>query len=211
MNPRPYVSIDIETTGWDKQKSQVLEIAAIIDIDFTTPVDQLPSVRLLIDNDPISYSEPYAMSMHPELLRDIADSLHNSRDEYPDTAEICKPNINFKTFNASQASTYLTQVFKMWNTQYNSNHKRLIAAGKNFASFDLSIMENQGIWSREEFGVDGCFLHRYYDVGNFYAKEFGYPPSLDEVNNKLGREKVSHKALDDCKDVIYAIRHHFRS
>ena len=51
------------------------------------------------------------------------------------------------------------------------------------------------------------FLHRALDPGSMYTKEFNHIPTLDEINTVTGRKPVTHNALDDCWDVVYAIRY----
>ena len=69
MNTK-YVSIDIETTGLNPENCQVLEIGAVID-DGTTPIEDCPTFHCYVDHGLI-LGEPFAVSMHPTILRRIA-------------------------------------------------------------------------------------------------------------------------------------------
>ena len=64
---RPYVSIDIETTGLDWRTCQIIEIGAVID-DFKTAIVDLPTFRCYVDQG-LFYGEPFALSMHAEIFR----------------------------------------------------------------------------------------------------------------------------------------------
>jgi DNA polymerase III alpha subunit (gram-positive type) len=75
-------------------------------------------------------------------------------------------------------------------------------AGKNVDGFDLVVLRNP----INDFKLDRL-NRRCLDPGSMYAEDFDHIPSLDEINKLIGRGKVSHDALDDCWDVVYAIRH----
>ncbi len=55
----------------------------------------------------------------------------------------------------------------------------------------------------------GARSHRAIDVGSLYLSDFGYVPSVSEINKLLDRSPVSHNALEDAWDVVYAIRNKF--
>ena len=79
---------------------------------------------------------------------------------------------------------------------------RLTPAGKNLQGFDMPILGNP---------VNAFYLKRFnrrsLDPGSMFAEDFDHVPSLGEINKVTGRKAVSHDALDDCMDVVYAIRH----
>ena len=81
--------------------------------------------------------------------------------------------------------------------------RRVTVAGKNAGFFDLPIMQQNGFTFE--------FKHRIIDVGSMYMTDFGYIPSLDEINKLNNRNVVSHNALDDCWDVVFAIRKKFKA
>ena len=57
MKLRPYLSIDIETTGLDTRKSEILSIGIILD-DGVTPIDQLRRREIFIRLNDYSHQEP---------------------------------------------------------------------------------------------------------------------------------------------------------
>ena len=68
---RPYVSIDIETTGISDE-SHILQIAAVYD-DLVSPIDELKTFNVAIKYDVMTHCEPYAMGINAELLRKLMD------------------------------------------------------------------------------------------------------------------------------------------
>ncbi len=79
---------------------------------------------------------------------------------------------------------------------------RLTPAGKNAQGFDMPILRN----AANDFNMRR-FNRRSLDPGSMFAEDFDHVPSLDEINKLTGRGAVSHDALDDCMDVVYAIRY----
>jgi oligoribonuclease (3'-5' exoribonuclease) len=79
---------------------------------------------------------------------------------------------------------------------------RVTAAGKNAGGFDLPILTNQV----NRFALNRI-NRRVLDPGSMFTEEFDHIPSQDEINKFLGREAVSHDALEDCWDVVHAIRY----
>lgn len=210
MKFRPYISMDIETTGLDRERAQILEIAAVFD-DLESPLDKLPTFQAKIHYDHLDYAEFYALKMNKELINELSRS--------PSQQE------NVMTFQGamSRFMEFVGHAIKKL-VDYESIQLRkypdemIHVAGKNVSSFDIPITQNQ-IKAQFENKVEAQelledmkkVLHfRYIDVGSLYMVEFnGYIPTLSAINQLIGREKVSHKALDDAFDVICAIRHKF--
>ena len=167
MHPLTYYSIDIETTGLDIQKSQILEIGCVK----VYPNGDKEEFHSIVC-DPILYGEPYALSMHSELLKLIAG--HGGAH---------KP-----VQNAIKELSIFIQ-----------GENSPVLAGKNVAMFDLPILRNWGFTEKVK--------HRVMDVGNMYFHKFGYIPSLDEINKLIDYTPVSHRALDDAKNVVAAIEY----
>lgn len=169
----PYVSIDIETTGLDRQRAHVLQLAAVYDNG--KDLGDLPTFNQTILWPYITYGEPYALRLNQELL--------------------------FKTDEVASSILHAHTNFGFWLHQVQPDGK-LTAAGKNVQGFDFPILQNP---------VNGFdlrrFLHRALDPGSMYADQFDHVPSLDEINKLTGRSAVSHDALEDAWDVVYAIRY----
>jgi len=172
----PYLSIDIETTGLDRQKVHVLQLAAVYDNG--KDLDELPTFNKVIKWPVISHAEEYAMNLNKGLLerafkKQNIVSINQCRDE-----------------------------FRKWLLEIEpAKSSRFTPAGKNIQGFDIPILENPV----NQFFFDR-FLRRTLDPGSLYSDEFDHIPTLDEINKLTGRDAVSHDALDDAWDVVYAIR-----
>lgn len=111
---RPYVSIDIETTGLNTELAEVLEVALVYD-DGITDVEELPRLNLLIK--PVGqYYEAGAMAMHGQLFSEINCNLN----------QLCNPEIIGYKISA-------------WIETLNITNK-IVFAGKNASTFDLPIL-----------------------------------------------------------------------
>lgn len=171
----PYVSIDIETTGLDRQKVHILQISAVFDNG--RDLEELPTFDRVIKWPVISHAEEYAMNLNKGLLE--------------------------RAFN-KQNIVSIDQARAEWVSWLDKiqGSGRFTAAGKNVQAFDLPILENPvNAFSLRR------FLVRALDPGSMFAEDFDHVPTLDEINRLTGREVVSHNALDDAWDVVYAIRH----
>ena len=67
-----YVSIDIETTGLNPDKCQIIEFAAVVDdLQDQQPIEKLPKFQTYIRHE--SYTgEPYALAMHSNIFKKLA-------------------------------------------------------------------------------------------------------------------------------------------
>lgn len=171
----PYVSIDIETTGLDKQKSHVLQLSAIYDNGKT--IRKLPTFDRVIKWSVIAHREKYAMNLNRDLL--------------------LRASNNDRVVSIAQARSD----FNKWLNSVQPLG-RFTAAGKNIQGFDIPILANPV----NKFRLNR-FLVRVLDPGSMYTNEFNHVPTLSEINKVTGRKAVTHNALDDCWDVVYAIRH----
>ncbi len=170
----PYLSIDIETTGLDRQRSHVLQLAAVYDNG--KDLEDLPTFDRVIKWPVISHAEEYAMNLNKKLLERAFKkqgivSIEQARSE-----------------------------FVLWLDEVQPNG-RFTPAGKNIQDFDMPILRNP-------VNMFSCrrFLHRALDPGSMYAEDFDHVPDLGEINRLTGRSAVSHNALDDAWDIVYAIR-----
>jgi hypothetical protein len=203
LESRPYVSLDLETTGIS-HKSQILEIGAIYD-DWTTPVHELKKIRLPFRWQTIDYAEPYALAMNAKLIQDVA---YNKIESYS-PGEAAKLFVMF----LQECHEKIMQYDQRNNLQ-NVLKGKIQFAGKNISGFDMPKIE---AWLADHEHFRSAFtktkMHRTIDVGPMYMTEFGYVPSLDEINkiSNPNRAVVAHTAIDDAEDVILAIRHRFKT
>lgn len=180
---RPYVSIDIETTGLDPLTCQTIEIGAVID-DFKGPIEGLPTFQCFIDHG-MFHGDPYALSMHARIFRAIAERREIGRVLEPEdvSSEFC----NWLRDNGIDP----------WD-------EKLLVAGKNFASFDRNFLNRLPDWEMET-----NMKHRIIDPGNMFYRpgiDDG-PPSMEECLKRCGMESnVKHEAVEDALDVVRLIR-----
>jgi DNA polymerase III epsilon subunit-like protein len=189
----PYLSIDIETTGIS-DKAQILQISAIFD-DLKSNVDSLRKIDLPIKHQVLNNAEPYAIGMNADLFKKMMDK-------------------NFKTYSSEEAAKELVTFIKGckealpmdWTGKV---QQKLVFAGKNVASFDIpkikAFLESIPKDYIKSFNED--VHYKTLDVGSLYFDTFGENVSLSEINKLTGRNQVSHNALDDAFDVVYAVRH----
>lgn len=185
---KPFVSLDLETTGLDDMTCQILEVGAVID-DWESPLEKLPRFHCYVDNGQV-FGEPYALSMHPKILRYIAT---NGKESEEDIA-ILKPDD-------------VTVHFLQWLVANGLTPRKqhLTMAGKNFASFDRNFLRNLPNW--EELVIT---QHRIIDPGNLF-----WDPSVDlhglpDTKTCMQRAgisgEVAHTAVEDAIIVTRLIR-----
>lgn len=184
---RPYLSVDLETTGLD-MKSAILEIAFVLD-DGKSPVDQLEKHSYVIQHNSFTHAEPYALNMNAALIKQIAEKKDTVSLEFAlKQLEIALTDLSYKCQKYDEET-------KAWRID-----RKVCIAGKNVASFDIPLLRANGFTS-------SLISHRTIDTGSMYFKDFGgVIPSQGEINKLIGREEVSHRALDDAMDVVCAIR-----
>lgn len=195
-----YVSIDLETTGLDPDKDDIVEFGAVIDdLEHPKPVEQLPRFHAYVLPHRVDpqykhlapaaqvkharyHGDPYALSMHPTIFRRIAKREAGYNYYEPDVL------LNF--FNAWLSNHGLTE--------------KIVFAGKNFASFDLQFLKkipNWYIFDRN---------HRTFDPTPLFFKlgEDKVPPSMGVCLKRAGfPHDVVHTAVEDAISVIRLIRH----
>lgn len=184
-----YVSVDIETTGI-ADNAHILQISAVYD-DLKTPIDQLKTFDVVIKYDVMTHCEPYAMGMNAELLKKMMK----------------KDFVTYDTYNASQM--FLRFLDSVQEVDEKGRKKEIIFAGKNVASFDIPKITNflpDRVGFRDHFTNDLAH-YKTLDVGSLYYDVFKDNVSLSKINELTNRPAVSHNALDDAFDVVYAVRH----
>jgi DNA polymerase III epsilon subunit-like protein len=158
-----YVSIDIETTGLDREKCEILSIGAVIeDTSNPLPIDELPKYHVAIKRNGF-YGEPTALTMNAGLIGAITE-YQNSRNEedreriakeydirFLDESEVAVDFYHWLFANSAfeydpqrVLSGHVTRhpLFGMVPVVGSSVQKAHInVAGKNFATFDKVFLE----------------------------------------------------------------------
>lgn len=197
---RPYIAIDLETSGLDRKLSEVLELGYCFE-DFKGPIAQLPKASLITQWDKLEYAEPVALKMNARLI----EAQCNKDVQKFSPGEAFGLLFEATRFAAKAASQW--DEAKQWKPS-----NKVYYAGKNVASFDIPMVTNY--FARKN--IDEklmkewlSYIHyKVIDPGSmFYAHFGGYIPGLDEINKLTGRTAVNHHAIDDALDVVYAVRY----
>lgn len=221
-----YVSIDIETTGVDYKKDQILSIGVVIeDTNNIVPIENLPSLHLVIIRDRLE-GNVFALDMNKdiiELLKEYQVSSPEERERLEQTnaqyrfveehkvAEeifdflyvhgMVNEKYNFFNFNGHHKMKYNTSV-PVWG--YEVYQTTLTVAGKNFGTFDKLFLEKLPRF-KEAFKIH----QRILDPAILFIdwKEDTTLPNLNTCMQRAGVEgEVTHDAVADAKDVIKVLR-----
>lgn len=186
-----YVSIDIETTGLCPFYCQVLEFGAVIeDTEAEQEIEKLPFFQAKIVHDTIQ-GEWFALNMNKDLIDEIRKV---ALSKAPPGATL--PSGFYRPDE-------LGIKFAEWIQSQGLNSKRIIAAGKNFAAFDLQFLKNL-----PSFMQYVGFHHRSIDPSVYFLRpEDNEPPSSNTVLERAGlRSDVKHRAVEDARNVIEMFR-----
>lgn len=196
MKLKPYLSLDLEFNTLDPNVSQIMEIGAVFD-DGVSPIEELPTFRSYIYHHILENSELEALAVNTELIKELASYTKEQK-------EALNPMTVLDNF-----SEWIELMRKTYLTDENGKVGRVQVAGKNAAGADIPILkQNYNRYTLRVKNVTEQFTHRTLDVGSMYLDVFGENVTLGKINELTGRNaNVSHKALDDAMDVVYAIRH----
>ena len=189
-----YVSIDLETTGTNPDRNQIIEFGAVIEnTNKNTPLEDLPRFKRIIKH-PEYIGQAFALELNARIFKELVNPTG--------AAQICKPEELAEAFK----SFLVNNGFDLDKQGY----VRLVAAGKNFGNFDLQFLNNLPQW-REHIRIS----HKILDPAMYYI-DFSRDhelPSLEECKIRAGLEEttVTHDALDDALDVIKLLRQQYKS
>jgi len=122
----PYIAIDIETTGTDPERHQILEIAAVYNRQGVDVMD-CPAFQSIVDPGEI-VGEPYALNMNARTMERLArgegDSLNVVMDRLMDWVD---------------------------DTQHRFGIARFHLIGKNGGKFDYQFLKRVPGWDEDYF------------------------------------------------------------
>ena len=214
-----YVSIDIETTGLDPVKANIIEFGAVLDdLSVQAPMDELPSFHAYIlppgsmmhAGDGKHYTgDPFALQMNAGILETIA-----KRDKRRDGRAATPAPGNGPMFLYPHQ---LKEHFTTWCEKHGlvdkvvaggtmSQTVKFTPAGKNFAGFDKKFLDH---WCHFD---HLRIAHRVMDPAMLYLDptQDSVPPSLPTCLERAGLDPdVPHTAIEDAKLVISLLRHAF--
>ena len=196
-----YISIDIETTGLDRENDQVLEIGAIIEDTYNPlPFDKIPKFHAIIEHDRYE-GGAYAINMNQRIFKILAEQ---PRTEHELNQYVTKHNI-------VQADGVVID-FYYWCTQHLQNKPKdtqtpvkCVVAGKNYIDFDKPFLHRLPEWNKYF-----AFHRRALDPGTLFTDFImdKNPPSLEQCLERAGIEDtvVTHDAIKDSWQVIQVLR-----
>ncbi len=177
-----YLSIDIETTGLDPEKCDVLEIACIIeDTETKLPREKCPQLNLYIHHDRYSF-EPDALEMNFKLIERINTVRRTYGDVLPRIDEL------------EGMLSHFLDVYGIEN---------ITLAGANLEGFDMKFL------SKHLPNLLKRFNRRAIEPAHFFVdwEKDEKLPTLQECKKRAGiKGDVAHNALDDAWDVIQVLR-----
>lgn len=193
-----FVSIDIETTGLDPERHQILEFGAVIaDTVADEPEGGWPTFRRVLSWGTIE-GQPKALAMNAKLLEEIAED----GDDVISYAEL---ETEFGWW-LNKNGGYAASSYGAINAQLTKINSRLVVAGKNFDSFDRRFIErvfDDGIVEFSRRSLDPAIL--------FLKHDDEVPPGLSECMKRAGMEgTVPHTAVEDALIVVNLIRRGMR-
>lgn len=179
-----FVSIDIETLGLGMY-APIIELGAVA-ADWLSG-EIIGKFHTYVCHNSYTNCEPYAMSMHPKILRRIATKEKGY--QYTTLSKLTESFHNF-LFN-------------------NTSFSKVVVAGKNAAGFDLPRLEAQCPGWVEN--IKPRLSHRVIDPGSLF-----WNPATDEILpdtqtclERCGMDReVQHTALEDAMDVVDMVFKH---
>lgn len=184
-----YVSFDLETTGLNPSKHQILEVGAVID-DFSNPkpIASLPKFHCYLDHDHI-VGDVAALAMNSGIL-----------------AKIAKRSSDVKLFAPAQFRWEFTLFLK----EHFGEQQKITFGGKNFGSFDRQFLASL-VGDPIRFG-SYYIGHRHVDPAMlwFTADKDAELPSLKTCCARAGIDAIiTHSALDDAIKVVQVVRSYY--
>lgn len=204
-----YVSIDIETSGLDPLKNQVLSIGAIIeDTTKKLPFQECPKFNTIIIQNEIVGS-PRAITMNKNIISMIGEYLEGddetrqnfqTHSDYTffEKEDVIKEFYWWLYKNGFDYGTHLSAI--------NSNTKPITinVAGKNFGTFDKLFLQQLPWWQKlirtRQRVLDPAILCVDWENDDSL-------PSLGTCKERKGISGiVTHDAIEDAWDVIQILR-----
>lgn len=198
---RPYIALDLETTGLCKARSEILQIGAVFD-DGVSNIPELETLNILVERQVYTYAEPVALAMNAWIFQELRKKPEERNPRY----EIGPPGPAMVTL--IQLLSKAAKAAEKWDAEQGLRPRgKVQIAGKNPGSFDWPILYR----SAEQMSLGGNLSdyvdHRFLDAGCIFYSQFGRNPGLNSINKLTGRNAVTHDALEDALDIVHAVRH----
>lgn len=179
-----YCSLDIETTGLNPAKHQIIELACVVETDWVTPVEKLPHLHLFVEHEEIR-GETTALAMNDRILAELAKPWD----------ERCAETV--------WASGVLNAIRAFLKRHAGDGPWTL--AGKNVGTFDMRFLEQLPGWNRD------TFRRRVIDPGSMWmVPADAVLPDTAECLKRAGVINTRpHHAIADAEAVIEMVRAKF--
>jgi DNA polymerase III epsilon subunit-like protein len=188
-----YVSLDLETSGSDPLRHQVLELAAVVEDTrrtATTPLAELPSFRRALRHPELTGTAG-ALALNARLLEELADKSKADAPDICTPAEVLPQLRAFLLANGFKADA--------------KDRVSFTIAGKNIGVFDIPFLRQLPGWGtiiRAEPAV--------LDPASFYLnwhKDSRLPSMLIcQARSGMPEPHVAHEALADALEVVRLLR-----
>lgn len=220
-----YVSIDIETTGLDKDKCEILSIGAVIeDTNNPLPIFELPKFHVAIKRLNV-HGELFALNMNKDLIEAIVQyQTAQDQDEKNDLVQMTgmlfleeeQVAVEFyqwlyanKAFEIDTVKRIQVISHPKYGTvpiisKDNAQKAYINVAGKNFATFDKIFLERLPRWKQliacRSRILDPAILFVDWDTDEAL-------PGLGLCKERAKIEGIiTHNALEDAIDVVEILR-----
>jgi len=220
-----YISIDVETTGLEKDRYQILSIGAILE-DTTKKLsfEEIPKFHAAILHNEITGS-PFALNMNKKIIEAIVQyQTAKDQDEKNDLVQMTGMYFYqedqvvegfYRWLYDNDVVEFDMEKFKsqMVKLENGKSYPMLTSkmkpvtinvAGKNFASFDKHFLERLPRWQQVI-----RIRQRIIDPSVIFTNwtDDKAIPSLYECKQRANIEGiVTHDALEDAWDVIQLLR-----
>lgn len=219
-----YISIDIETTGLDREACQILSVGAVIeDTNNPLPLTELPTFHCAIKRSSV-YGELYALNMNKDLIETIVqyqtakdqdyknDLVEKTGMMFLDEGEVVDALFRFCFDNGlvefdpqllvKEARVVNGKRYPMLTR--NMEKVYITVAGKNFATFDKMFLERLPRW-KQVFNIRQRIIDPSILFTDWESDES--LPSLLQCKQRAGiKGEVTHNAVEDAMDVIKILR-----
>lgn len=220
-----YLSIDIETTGLDRENHKVLSIGAIVeDTEKKLPFEEIPKFHAAILHHEINGS-PFAINLNRDLIGYIA-AYQNTKSEdtkkkieeesgmkFYQEDEVVEAFFHFLCDNGLYDFPDMTTPGLMIKVVDGKTYPMLTSkmkpanincAGKNFGTFDKIFLEKLPRWQQVI-----RIRQRLLDPSILFVDwvKDAEVPGLGKCKERAGFDKVvTHNAVEDAWDVIELLR-----
>lgn len=193
-----FVSIDVETTGLDSEKHQILQLAAVI-VDTKESSDKWATFNEIVyPTNGQLVGDIFALNMNKDLIEKI---LKSDKREVVKVEDLYFRFYRFLIHNLYTGMESNTVFAKI----------KITPAGKNFSNLDSKFIQKLPEFDK---GLIQ-FSHRTLDPGSMYVTEDDVEvPNLEQCKVRSGLfedNSVSHDALDDAMDVAILVNHFLKN